>query len=129
MFRVKNVFKISRVIVSAVLLFLVLCPQEVFAQSTAIKGVTKVHRMGGYLLLINYETRERWTDSLVFKVHCKFREGERTFTSSSLNNIKRGWHKTKIAVPDVIRKRYGSLQEYKVELYKNGILVDTKESY
>ena len=129
MFLTQKLFKTSRVIVSAVLLFLLLCPQEALAKSIAIKGVTKVHRMGGYMILINYETRERWTDKVVLKVRCKFREGEKTFTSSSLNNVERGWHKAKIAIDDAVKKRYGSLREYRVELYKNGVLVDTKESY
>ena len=122
-------FKKSIVTVLLVLLCASIYTQDCVAESVAIKGVMKIHRMGGYIILINYETRDRWTDSLLFRVHCKFKEAEFTFTSSSLNNLERGWHKTQIAISDVIKNRYGSLREYKVELYKNGVLVDTKETY
>ena len=98
------------------------------AESVAIKGVMKIQRMGGYVILINYETRKNWTDKLLFRIYCKFEKGELAFTSGSLNNIKRGWHKTQIPISDVIKKRYGSLREYKIDLYDNGILVDTRES-
>lgn len=113
----------------AIAAILFLYPQEAKADSASIKGAMKIQRMGGYVILINYETRDKWTDNILFRVHCRFREGEFTFTSSSLNNIERGWHKTQIAISDVIRKRYGSLREYKIDLYRNGILIDTKKSY
>jgi hypothetical protein len=109
--------------------FLFLCAQDSIADSPSIKSVMKIHRMGGYVILINYETNDKWTDNLLFKVYCKFNEGEFEFVSSSLNNIERGWHKTEISISDVIKKRYGSLQEYRVDLYKSGILVDSKKSY
>lgn len=105
------------------------CLQDCIADTAAIKGAMKIHRMGGYVILINYETRDRWTDGLLFKVYCKFNEGELMFASSSMNNIERGWHKTQIAIADVIRKRYGSLREYEIELYKDGMLVDKKKSF
>lgn len=129
MLLILNRFKKLIVAVVVILLCLFLYVQDCVAESVSIKGVMKIHRMGGYIILINYETRDRWTDSLFFKVHCKFREEELTFASSSLNNVERGWHKTQIAISDAIKKRYGSLRGYKVELYKNGILVDTKKSY
>ena len=99
------------------------------AESVSIKGAMKIHRMGGYVILITYETYERWTDNLLFRVHCQFDEGEFIFTSGSIDNLERGWHKTEVAISDVVKKRYGSLREYKVELYRNGMLVDTKNSY
>lgn len=99
------------------------------ADSVSIKSSMKIHRMGGYVILINYETRDKWTDNLLFKVHCKFSEGEFTFVSSSLNNIERGWHKTEISIADVIKKRYGSIREYRIDLYRDGILVDTRSAY
>ncbi len=101
--------------------------QNCIADTVSIKSAMKVHVMGGYVILINYETYDKWTDSLLFKVHCKFDNGEFTFTSSSLNNVERGWHKTQIAISDVIKKRYGSLRQYEIELYRNGMLVDKRE--
>ena len=100
-----------------------------FAGSTEIRSIMKVNKMGNYILVINYETHETWTDNLIFKAHCKFNKQEFTFTSASLDNISRGWHKAEIGIADVMRKRYGSLREYKVELYCNGILVDVKNGY
>ena len=100
-----------------------------FAASAEIKNIIKINRMGAYMISINYETHDPWTDSLLFKVHCKFNEGEFTFTSASLNNIQQGWHKTEIGIADVMRKRYGSLREYRIELYCKGILIDTKSGY
>ena len=104
-------------------------PESSFAASAEIKNVIKINRMGTYIISINYETHDVWTDSLLFKVHCKFNEGEFTFTSASLNNIQQGWHKTEIGIADVMKKRYGSLKEYKIELYCKGILIDTKSGY
>ena len=103
--------------------------QYSFAASAEIKSVMKINRMGNYIILINYETRETWTDSLLFKIHCKFNEEEFTFTSAALNNIPQGWHKTEIGISDVMKKRYGSIREYKIELYCKGILIDTKSGY
>ena len=100
--------------------------QDCIADTAAIKGAMKVYRMGSYIILINYETRDKWTDGLIFKVHCKFDNGEFTFTSGSLNNVECGWHKTQIAISDLMKKRYGSLQKYEIELYRNGILVDKR---
>ncbi|MBU4312680.1 MAG: hypothetical protein KJ706_08190 [Candidatus Omnitrophica bacterium] len=125
----KTVFKNFAVIIIMLASFLFMHVEDSIAQSVSIKGIMKIHRMGGYAILINYETHDRWTDNIVFKVHCKFEDEEFTFMSSSMNNLERGWHKTQIAISDVIKKRYGSLRGYKVELYRNGILVATKNSY
>lgn len=103
--------------------------QYSFAASAEIKSVMKINRMGNYIILINYETHAAWTDNLLFKVYCKFNEEEFTFTSASLNNIPQGWHKTEIGISDVMKKRYGSIREYKIELYCKGILIDTKSGY
>ena len=114
---------VAAIIISVFFLHL----QDCIADSVSIKSAMKVHVMGGYVILINYETRDKWTDGLLFKVHCKFDNGEFIFTSSSLNNVESGWHKTQITISDVIKKRYGSLREYEIELYRNGILVDKRE--
>ena len=123
--RFKNL--IISVGVGVILLFW--ASENSFADSAEIKNVLKINRMGTYIISINYETHETWTDGLLFKIHCKFNEGEFTFTSASLNNIQRGWHKTEIGIADVMKKRYGSLREYKIELYCKGILIDTKNCY
>lgn len=103
--------------------------QDCIADTAVIKSAMKVHRIDGYVILINYETHDKWTDGLLFKVHCKFDKEELTFTSSSLNNVERGWHKTQVDIPDVIKKRHGSLLGYEIELYRNGILVDKIKPY
>jgi len=100
-----------------------------FAASAEIRNITKINRMGNYIISINYETHETWTDNLLFKVCCKFNDGEFTFTSATLNNIPQGWHKTEIGIADVMKKRYGSLKEYKIELYCKGLLIGTKIGY
>lgn len=125
----QNGFKNFVVIVTVVIAFLFLHIEPSIADSVAIKSVMKIQRMGRYVILINYETCDKWTDNLVFKMHCRFDEGEFTFLGSSLSNIERGWHKTEIAIPEAIKKRYGPLQEYKIDLYRDGALVDTKKSY
>ncbi|PIP68002.1 MAG: hypothetical protein COW92_03400 [Candidatus Omnitrophica bacterium CG22_combo_CG10-13_8_21_14_all_43_16] len=122
-------FKNIAILVSILIIFLYTAFENSFAASAEIKNVIKINRMGAYIISINYETHGAWTDSLLFKVHCKFNEGEFTFTSASLNNIQQGWHKTEISISDVMKKRYGSLREYKIELYCKGILIDTKSGY
>jgi hypothetical protein len=116
--------KTSAVIIAIAMNALLFFPCDSFADTASIKGAIKAYRMGGYVILINYETQERWTDGLLFKVHCKFNDKEFTFTSGSMNNVERGWHKAQIDIPDVIKKRHGSLREYNVELYRNGALID-----
>jgi len=103
--------------------------QDSFSEAVSIKNSMKIHRMGGYVIVINYETEDKWTDNLLFKVYCRFNQGELEFVSSALNNIERGWHKIEIGISDIIKKRYGSLINYRIDLYKNGILVDSKKSY
>ena len=122
-------FKNIVILVSILIIFLYAAFENSFAASAEIKNVIKINRMGAYIISINYETHGTWTDSLLFKVHCKFNEGEFTFTSASLNNIQQGWHKTEISISDVMKKRYGSLREYRIELYCKGILIDTKNGY
>jgi len=122
-------FKSSIISLSIVIILLVSALVDSFASSAEIKSVMKIQRMGSYILLINYETHEKWTDSIIFKVYCKFSEGEFTFTSASLNNIEQGWHKTEIEIPDIMKKRYGSLREYRIELYCKGMLTNMKSGY
>lgn len=129
MFLRQSGFKNYIIIASIIIATISLHAQDSIADSASIKSAMKIQRMGGYIILINYETRDKWTDNLLFKVHCKFQEEEFTFISSSLNNLERGWHKTQIAISDVIKRRYGSLGEYRIDLYREGVLVDTKKSY
>jgi len=122
-------FKKTAILLSLVIVFLYSAIENSFAASAEIRNVMKIQRMGGYVIVINYETHDTWADGLLFKMHCKFNTEELTFVSSSLNNISQGWHKTEISISDVIKKRYGSLKEYKLELYSKGILIDTKSGY
>ncbi len=115
------------VFIAVILLYSTL--ENSFAASAEIKSVMKINRMGNYIILINYETHGAWTDNLLFKVYCKFNKEEFIFTSATLNNIPQGWHKTEIGISDVMKKRYGSIREYKIELYCKGILIDTKSGY
>ena len=117
------------IVIFVISVFLFLHLQDCIADTVAIKSAMKIHRMGGYVILINYETRDKWTDNILLKVHCEFDEAKFTFTSGVMHNIERGWHKTQISIPKVIRKRYGSLWKYKIELYRSGILVDERKSY
>lgn len=124
--RLKNI-AIS-VSLAVILLFSAL-GRDSFAGSAEIKNIMKIQRMGAYIISINYETHETWTDNLLFKIYCKFNEGEFTFTSATLNNVSQGWHKTEIGISEVMKKRYGSLKEYKIELYCKGVLIDIKNGY
>ena len=126
MAKIQSLYK-KAVIVVVVIGAFFLQLQYCVADTVSIKSATKVYRMGGYIILINYETCDEWTDGLLFKVHCKFEEEKFTFVSSYLNNVERGWHKTEIAISDVMKKRYGSLRKYEIELYKKGLLVDKME--
>jgi len=123
--RFKNL--LISVFITVVLLYSAL--ENSFALSAEIKNVTKINRMNSYIISINYETHETWTDNLLFRVYCEFDEKEFTFTSATLNNISQGWHKTEIGISDVMKKRYGSIRKYKIELYCKGILIDTKSGY
>lgn len=98
-----------------------------FAGASSIENLSKIRSSHGYLFKINFTTKEKWTDGLVFKLFCSFSKGaELTFTSSGHNNVKKGWHKTEIQVPVVYRDRYGYIRDYRVEMYHNGILVSLK---
>ncbi len=120
----KRIVIVAAVLIAAVFFMRI---DNCTAGDISIKSAMKVHVMEGYVILINYETCDKWTDGILFKVHCKFEEKEIMFTSSSINNIERGWHKTQIAIADIIKKRYGSLRGYEVELYRNGALVDSRK--
>jgi len=117
------------IVVAVIVASLFLYLRDAVADPASIKGVTKVRRNGGYLLLINYETREKEMDGLSFKVYCEFDKKDFVFKSASLSNIRRGRHKIKLPISNVTRKRYGSLRGYKVDLYRKGILVSTRRSY
>ncbi len=103
-----------------------------FAASTSaatsfIESFSKIRTSRGYIFKINYQTKDQWTDGLIFKLFCSFSKGaELSFTSAGLNNIKKGWHKTKIRVPKVYRDRYGYIKDYRLEMYHKGILVSLK---
>ncbi len=97
------------------------------AATSVIETLSKIRSSKGYIFKINYKTKDEWTDGLVFKLFCSFSKGaELSFSSSGLNNIKRGWHKTQINVPRVYRDRYGYIKDYRLELYHKGILVSMK---
>jgi len=97
------------------------------ASSSFIENLTKIRNSKGYIFKINYQTKDKWTDGLVFKLFCIFsKDAELSFTSAGHNNIKKGWHKTEIRVPRVYRDRYGYIKDYRVEMYQKGILVSLK---
>lgn len=97
------------------------------ASSSFIENISKTRKSNGYTFRINYETTQEWTDGLVFKLFCVFSKGaEFSFASAGHNNLKKGWHKTEINIPDVYRDRYGYIKDYRVEMYSNGILVSMK---
>ncbi|MEE8317468.1 MAG: hypothetical protein V3S13_00995 [Candidatus Omnitrophota bacterium] len=101
--------------------------RPVFASSSFIENLSKTRTSHGYIFKINYQTKDEWTDGLIFKLFCSFSKGaDLSFTSAGLNNIKRGWHKTEIRVPKVYRERYGYIKDYRIEMYHKGILVSLK---
>ena len=98
-----------------------------FAATSFIENLSKIRTSRGYIFKINYSTKDEWTDGLVFKLFCSFSKGnELSFTSAGINNIKRGWHKTEIHVPRVYRDRYGYISDYRIEMYRNGVLISMK---
>jgi len=98
-----------------------------FAKSSFIESLSKIRTAKGYIFKVNYQTKEKWTDGLVFKLFCIFSKGaELSFTSAGQNNMKKGWHKTEIRVPMVYRERYGYIKDYRIELYQKGILLSLK---
>ena len=97
------------------------------AASSFIQNISKIRKSDGYTFKINYETTQEWTDGLILKLFCTFSKGtELSFTSTVCNNLKSGWHKTEITIPIVYRERYGYIEDYRVEMYSNGILVSIK---
>lgn len=117
----------SKKITIAILLISLFCALPAYSLSSSIESFSKTRTSHGYIFKINYTTEEEWTDGLVLKLICSFSKGgDLSFTSSGLNNIKKGWHKTEIQVPKVYRDRYGYITDYRVELYRNGILVSLK---
>lgn len=98
-----------------------------FASGSFIESLSRIRTAKGYIFKINYQTRDEWTDGLVFKLFCTFSKNvELSFTSAGLNNIRRGWHDTEIHVPKVYRDRYGYVKDYRIEMYQKGILVSLK---
>ncbi len=97
------------------------------ASSSFIENISKIRKSSGYVFKINYRTQQEWTDGLVFKLFCTFSKGaELSFVSAGYSNIQSGWHKTEINIPNVYRERYGYINDYRVEMYSNGILVSIK---
>jgi|SRR3989338_2559152 len=97
------------------------------ASSSFIENISKIRKADGYVFKINYETTQEWTDGLILKLFCIFSKGaELSFTSAGYSNLKKGWHKTEIKIPDVYRDRYGYIKDYRVEMYSKGILVSIK---
>ena len=97
------------------------------AATSFIDNISKVRKSDGYTFKINYQTTQEWTDGLVLKLFCSFSKGaELSFMSAGYNNLKRGWHKTEIKIPDVYRDRHGYIKDYRVGMYSNGILVPIK---
>lgn len=97
------------------------------ASSSSIENISKIRTAKGYIFKINYETTQEWTDGLILKLFCSFSKGaELSFTSAGYSNLRKGWHKTEIKIPDVYRDRYGYIKDYRVEMYSKGILVSIK---
>ena len=100
---------------------------SLFASGSFIENLSKIRTSNGYIFKINYQTKEEWTDGLVFKLFCVFDKGaELSFTSTGHSNVKKGWHKTEIRVPKVYRDRHGYIKDYLVEMYQKGLLVSLK---
>lgn len=113
--------------IAILLIFFVFLTRHSFASSSFIENLSKIRTSRGYIFKINYTTKDKWTDGLVFKLFCSFSKGnELSFTSTGLNNLKRGWHKTEIRVPKVYRDRYGYIKDYRIEMYHSGMLVSMK---
>lgn len=118
--------KIKYVLITIFVLFF-LCANFCLAASSFIENISKIRKSDGYTFKINYETMQEWTDGLVLKLFCKFSKGaELSFMSGGYRNLKKGWHKAEIKIPDVYRERYGYIEDYRVEMYLDGILVSIK---
>ncbi|MBU4312679.1 MAG: hypothetical protein KJ706_08185 [Candidatus Omnitrophica bacterium] len=117
--------RIVRISISAVTFLFFACSS--FASGSFIENLSKIRNSKGYIFKINYQTKDEWTDGLMFKLFCVFDKGaELSFTSTGHNNVKKGWHKTEIRVPRVYRDRYGYIKDYRVEMYQKGLLVSLK---
>lgn len=117
--------RIAFISISAVTFFFFACSS--FASSSFIENLSKIRTSKGYVFKINYQTKDEWTDGLMFKLFCVFDKGaELSFTSTGHSNVKKGWHKTEIQVPRVYRDRYGYIKDYRVEMYQKGLLVSLK---
>ncbi len=118
--------KIRHILIVIVILFF-LGADFCAASSSFIDSISKIRKSDGYTFKINYETTQEWTDGLILKLFCSFSKGSKlSFTSAGYSNLKKGWHKTEIKIPDVYRERHGYITDYRVELYANGILVSIK---
>jgi len=117
----------SKIIYAIILIAFFLSAGLCHASSSFIENISKVRKSDGYTFKINYETTQEWTDGLIFKLFCVFSTGtELSFASSGYNNLKKGWHKAEIKIPNVYRERYGYIKDYRLEMYSNGILVSIK---
>lgn len=97
------------------------------AASSFIEGISKIRKSDGYTFKINYQTTQEWTDGLILKLFCTFSKGaELSFTSTVNNNLKSGWHKSEINIPNIYRERYGYIKDYRVEMYSGGLLVSIR---
>ncbi len=97
------------------------------ASSSFIESISKIRKSDGYAFKINYQTTQEWTDGLILKLFCTFSKGtELSFTSAAYNNLKSGWHKSEIKIPNIYRERHGYIKDYRVEMYSSGILVSIK---
>ena len=117
--------KTSRIVIIMALFLFFARPS--LASNSFIENLSKVRTSKGYFFKVNYQTRDKWTDGLIFKLFCTFsKDVELSFTSAGHNNIKKGWHKAEIRVPKVYRDRYGYIKDYRVEMYHKGVLVSIK---
>jgi len=125
MLPLKNMHKTIRVVTILLIFFFIARPA--FSGSSVIKSLSKIRTSKGYTFKINYQTKDEWTDGIIFKLFCSFSKGvELSFTSAGFNNIRKGWHKTEIKVPKVYRDRYGYIKDYRVDLYHSGALVSLR---
>ncbi len=93
------------------------------AEPVSIEGANKIRSSKGYTFTINYQTKEEWTDGIIFRIYCRFDRGENiVFSSGGLSNIKKGWHKVTVNILKVYRERYGPIVDYRIELYHRGVL-------
>ena len=78
-----NVISLRRVSEDQISRYGIVDPRKVDKNMYELRGViekpspdkapSNLAIMGRYILMINYETRDKWTDGLIFRVHCKSR--------------------------------------------------------